>query len=99
MPHGFDKQGDEDGFTTFRKLHDTGEETWVQVERQANGNWIVNVRDPNGNRQFGPFGAKGSAMDRAKRFMRDNPKGVPAENRGISGMGGGIPGMDGNGMF
>lgn len=101
MAHGFIKQADRSGYVTFKKAHENGEETWVQVEQlqdQAE-DWIVNVRDPRGNRKFGPLSTKSEAMDRAKRFMRENPKGVPGSQNPISGMGGGIPGTDGNGLF
>lgn len=100
MPHGYTLDIDGTDKLQYSKRHQNGERTVVDVTKDIPGeNFSVKVRDPRGNMDLGTFQTKGDAKNRATRFMRDNPKGVPAENQGIAGGNGGIPGMDGNGLF
>lgn len=106
MPHGYTLDYDNHDKCMYRKMHKNGDETKVLIERDGNDNWIGEVMDPNGRQSLGTFGTKTDAKRKAKDWMRDHPKGVPASGRGISGSGGaipgqdtGIPGTDGNGLF
>jgi hypothetical protein len=99
MPHGFRVDRDDSQTFAFSKKHDTGERTDIEGRKIPGEEWEVTVRDPRGNMNLGRFGTKTDAKNRAKRFMRENPKGVPHQDNGIAGMGGGIPGTDGNGLF
>lgn len=100
MPHGYTLDIDSAEKLQYSKRHQNGERTVVDVTKDIPGeDWRVKVTDPRGNVDLGTYGAKTDARDRATRFMRDNPKGVPAEDKGIPGTNTGIPGMDGNGLF
>lgn len=101
MPHGFNLDVDDDQMLKFSKRHKNGEITEIQADNIATSGseWLVNVKDPNGGERLGRFGTKKEAKRAMKQWMNDNPKGVPASGRDISVAGGGIPGMNGNGLF
>lgn len=100
MPHGFRLQVDDGNRTRWVKRHNNGEKTVVDVEKDVPGeDYRVKVRDPRGNMDLGKYGTLGNAKKRAKEWMASNPKGAPAQNKGIAGANAGIPGMDGNGLF
>lgn len=100
MPHGYTKQTDTDRKVVFRKTHRNGEQTDIVAEVVPNdGRWFAHVEDGGRTEELGRFGSKTDAKEAAKNWARRNPKGIPAGQQGISGIGGGIPGMDGNGLF
>ena len=100
MPHGYRCNIDADDRLKYMKRHKDGATTKLDITKQVPGeDWEIEVRDPRGNVNLGTFGTKTEAKQRAMQWMRDNPKGVPAGNGSIAGMGGGIPGTDGNGLF
>lgn len=105
MPHGYNLDLDDSETLRFVKSHKNGERTEVQADivssAQSPGpeQWRALVRDPRGNQQIGTFSSKTEAKRAMKQWISDNPKGVPASGKDISGAGGGIPGMNGNGLF
>lgn len=105
MPHGYTKDVDAGDTLRYSKFHKNGDRTEIQADILSSAKtagpekWRVNVRDPNGNVDLGKFGTKKEADKAMKKWMRSHKKGVPAEDKGIAGAGGGIPGMDGNGLF
>lgn len=101
---GYSTDIDDDQMLKFSKTHKNGERTEVQADKigtQATGGneWLANVKDPRGSQRLGRFGSKSEARKEMKQWMKDHPKGVPGSGRGVSGTSGGIPGMDGNGLF
>lgn len=100
MPHGYSIDADTGDLLKYSKQHKNGERTEIEVSKQIPGeDWEVNVTDPNGNKTLGSFGTKTEARERATSWMRKHPKGVPGSSKDVSGLGGGIPGMDNNGLF
>lgn len=104
MPHGYDLDIDDSQMLKYLKRHKNGDITEIQADKIGTGatggtEWLVNVKDPNGNQRLGRFPTKSDAKREMKQWMGDHPKGVPGSQKGISGAGGGIPGMNGNGLF
>lgn len=106
MPHGFTVDVDDSETLRFSKTHKNGERTEAQADIVSSAKtsgpeqWRAMVNDPNGSVTLGTnFRSKSEARNAMKQWMKDNPKGVPSTDKGVLGMGGGIPGIDGGSIF
>lgn len=113
MPHGYTVDVDDSETLRYSKRHKNNERTEVQADIVSSARssgperWRAYIKDPNGKETLGKnFSSKGAARKAMKRWMKDNPKGIPASGKGISGAGNaipgqdsGVPGYDGNGLF
>lgn len=98
MPHGYTIDVDGEQMLKYSKTHKNGERTEVQADNIGD-EWLANVSDPRGNKRLGRFGSKGEAKKSMKGWMKSHKKGIPGSGKDITGASGGIPGMDGNGLF
>lgn len=97
MPNGYNRISGGNSEIVYEKIHKNGERTRVELGPIPNsgGRWFGFVKDMGRSEELGEFSTKQQAVNAAKQWMRNHPKGLQQSGAGNTV----IPGSNPDNLF